>query len=180
MRIFLFILAFVCLPFVCHAQAKDKGFFMEMNIGYAHTDYHDDSYMLLSPRIGYQFNDRWAAGVKYIGETDNYLQYHTLGGYAQFCFWQNHRWRAFAEGGVTFGMLTDCPYGGEYDDCEVEAGISLGISYSLSHHLNLMLRYLHIGYSESLRAHGNACWGDHKFILDANISRLQIGVQYIF
>ncbi|OUP11758.1 hypothetical protein B5F34_01800 [Mediterranea sp. An20] len=79
MRIFLFILAFVCLPFVCHAQAKDKGFFMEMNIGYAHTDYHDDSYMLLSPRIGYQFNDRWAAGVKYIGETDNYLQYHTLG-----------------------------------------------------------------------------------------------------
>ena len=86
MRIFFFFFAFVCLPFVCYALAKDKGFFMEMNIGYAHTDYHDDSYMLLSPRIGYQFNDRWAAGVKYIGETDNYLQYHTLGGICSILF----------------------------------------------------------------------------------------------
>ena len=84
-----------CMPLVSRAQADDgKGMFVELNIGHAHTYYHDDDgvYTILSPRLGYQFNDRWSAGIKYIGEINNDLQYHTGGIYAQYNFWQKKGW----------------------------------------------------------------------------------------
>jgi hypothetical protein len=172
-----------CMPLVSRAQADDgKGMFVELNIGHAHTYYHDDDgvYTILSPRLGYQFNDRWSAGIKYIGEINNDLQYHTGGIYAQYNFWQKNRFKTFVEGAFTLGVAEEGLDGGNDDGTDLEAGFSFGASYTLSNHFNLLLRYLYVGFSHSVRVHQKACWGDHNFILDANLSRLQIGVQYIF
>ena len=181
-RLSLFLFLFFCLPWLGHAQTKEKGFFVEFNAGHAHTDFldNDGKYVNLSPRIGYRFNTDWAVGLKFNGEAKNDFAYRTYGGYAQYTFFRKSVFNIFAEGEVTYSKDTDADIFGLYGTDYVEAGISFGASCALNRHFSLLVRYLYIGYSDSRRVHEGACLGDHKFIVDANMTRLMFGVQYIF
>lgn len=60
------LLGMLLFPMLLCAQTKDKGFFIEMNGGYGtvkHNSGHD-GYVFLSPAMGYQINERWAAGLR--------------------------------------------------------------------------------------------------------------------
>lgn len=60
-----------------------------------------------------------------------------------------------------------------------EAGIGLGGSFSITPCLKLTGRYLFVGYS-SRNERERAYVGDQDFLLDANVARLQIGLQVLF
>ena len=64
----LFVLG-ITLPIQLQAQVKDKGFFVEGSFAYADEEQfyggkHYENYFIIKPAVGYQFNDKWSAGVK--------------------------------------------------------------------------------------------------------------------
>lgn len=79
---------------------------------------------------------------------------------------------------ATFSLCS-AEYGGNDSDY-VEAGLSFGAAYALGNRYNLLLRYLHIGYSDARHRNDDFCLGGGHFIADGNLKRLQIGVQCIF
>ena len=166
----------LCL--VASAQTKERGLFIEFNGGYGQTERYDnthDGYAFLSPSIGYQFNSRWAAGIKTRFELAA-DKFKTIGAYGQYVFWQKNRVKLFGEAAAT---VSACNMDGG-DDNYFEAGLSAGAAYSLGSHCNLLLRYLHVGYSDAYHRNDDFCLGDGKFIVDGNLKRLQVGIQWIF
>lgn len=168
------------------AQIREKGIFIEMNAGYGQVSYGDyhKGYAILSPALSYQFGTYWAAGVKAKFETGDYGDYTTVGAYTQYSFLNLHKLKLFAEGQISYSKESsdkdyiDPSY--KYDNDYMEAGITFGGSYTLCNHLNFIARYLYIGYSDSPRRHEGAYLGSGRGIIDANLCRLQIGLQYIF
>lgn len=172
----LFLLSSCLLAF---AQTKECGLFIELNGGYGQTERYDnthDGYAFLSPAIGYQFNSRWAAGIKTRFELAA-DKFKTFGAYGQYAFWQTNRIKLFGEAAATVSVCSGKDGG---NDNYSEAGLSVGAAYSLGRHCNILLRYLHIGYSDAYHRNEDFCLGDGRFIVDGNLKRLQIGVQWIF
>lgn len=162
------------------AQTKENGLFVEMNGGYGRIEYYyiktHDGYGFLSPAIGYQFNSRWAAGLRTRFELAA-DKFKTFGVYGQYSFWQMNRIKLYGEAAATVSRSGIIDGG---DNRYSEAGLSVGAAYSLSKHCNILLRYLHIGYSDAEHRNEDFCLGDGKFIVDGNLKRLQIGIQWIF
>lgn len=61
----------------------------------------------------------------------------------------------------------------------ISPGIGLGGSFSITPCLKLTGRYLFVGYS-SRNERERAYVGEQDFLLDANVARLQIGLQVLF
>ena len=113
-------------------KAQDeRGIFVEGVASYASTHYKN--YAVLTPAVGYQFNDRWAAGFK-VGFDTGDLAYVTYTPFARFSFLTGSAFRMFVEGKLNFASSDvdggQCTY--------QEAGFSLGASYAVCPHLRLM------------------------------------------
>lgn len=161
------------------AQNKEQGLFVELNGGYGQSERYNhthDGYAFLAPGIGYQFNNRWAAGVKTRFELAA-DKFKAFGAYGQYTFWQRNRLKFFGEAATTLSVCSGMDGG---DDTYWEAGLSAGAAYSLGSHCSLLLRYLHIGYSDARHRSEDFCLGEGRFIVDGNLKRMQIGVQWIF
>lgn len=171
----------VLVVFTACAQTKDFGFFLEMNGGYGEVKhqkvfgYKHDGFLFLTPALGYQFNNNWAAGLRVSFEMAG-DKYSTCEIYGQYGFLRLKRLKIFGEALVSFSVK-DVDGG---DDNYIEAGFSLGVSYALGRHWSLLLRYPYIGYSDGYHRHDGFCLGDGKFLIDGNLRRLQMGVQIIF
>lgn len=155
-------------------KAQDeRGIFVEGVASYASTHYKN--YAVLTPAVGYQFNDRWAAGFK-VGFDTGDLAYVTYTPFARFSFLTGSAFRMFVEGKLNFASRDvdggQCTY--------QEAGFSLGASYAVCPHLRLMAQYLFLGWSSDDYKEG-AWLGKHAdFGLDANVRRFQLGLQFLF
>lgn len=88
------------------AQTKERGFFIELNGGFGKIDkfYKHDEYGFLAPSIGYQFNNRWAAGIKTRFDLSADYNYSTFGPYGQYAFWQKNRIKLFGEAAATLSV----------------------------------------------------------------------------
>lgn len=157
-------------------KENDRGFLVELTAGYANATSYTPSerYANISPGIGYQFNKRWAAGFRMTFETRRY-DFKIYTPFVRFNYLSRPRWTLFAEAQGNIGSRdvdgAQCRY--------YEAGIGLGGTFSITPHLKLVGRYLFVGYS-SRHERERAYAGDHDFLLDANVARLQIGLQYLF
>ena len=81
-------------------KAQDeRGIFVEGVASYASTHYKN--YAVLTPAVGYQFNDRWAAGFK-VGFDTGDLAYVTYTPFARFSFLTGSAFRMFVEGKLNF------------------------------------------------------------------------------
>ncbi|MDE6215400.1 outer membrane beta-barrel protein [Bacteroides sp.] len=180
MRTFITLLLFLGSCLLASAQTKERGLFIELNGGYGQIEKFDnthDGYGFWAPAIGYQFNSRWAAGIKTRFELGADYNFNTFGAYGQYAFWQKNRIKLFGEAAATLSVCGGLDGG---DNSYSEAGLSVGAAYSLGGHCNLLLRYLHIGYSDAYHLNEDFCLGGGKFVVDGNLKRLQVGVQWIF
>lgn len=177
-RILIILLA---LTFTSGIHAKewkenDRGLLIELTAGYGHATSYvpSESYVSISPGIGYQFNKRWAAGFRMTFETRD-LPFIISTPFVRYSYLSRPRWALFAEaqGNIAF-RNADGGQAGYY-----EAGIGLGGSFSITPHLKLTGRYLFVGYS-SRDERERAYAGERNFLLDANVARLQIGLQVLF
>lgn len=192
-KLYLFLLGLVLLiPANLQAQSKDKGFFVEGSVSYA-SDYAGGFYIdgsrrtgdffIVTPAIGYQFNDKWSAGLKVgFSTSDDFVyNWNSYTVFARYNFYSLGKACLFTEGKVS-GYALPSIVGGKNKDF-AEAGFSIGISYPFNKHLKLVCQYLHIGYSNEYNRdnakHGlNLHSGD--WVLDANIKRLSIGLSWTF
>lgn len=162
------------LPFVAHAQQNaQKGFFAELTAAYSNIGYHNN-FAVISPSVGYQFNDRWLAGMRVGFETRDYA-YVICTPFVRFNYLSKPKWALFTEAQANIANRDIDGSQSGYS----EIGLSLGASYTLSRHVKLVGRYLFIGYSER-EERKNAYAGNGDFLLDANVGRLQLGVQVLF
>ena len=190
--LFLFFLV-LFLPTNTQAQSKDKGLFVEGSASYA-SDYsggynangsrRTGDFFIITPTIGYQFNDKWSAGLKvgFSTSDDFVFDWNSYTPFVRYNFCSLGKVNLFTEGKVSLTAYSEGSLGGG-DPNFVEAGFSLGISYPFNEHLKLVCQYLHIGYSNEYNndraKHGmNLHSGD--WVLDANIKRLSIGLSWTF
>lgn len=180
MKKILFSIFFCMLSFITiEAQQKEKGFFIEMNAGYGQNKgiHKDKGYAILAPSAGYKFNGRWLTGVKLQFETGT-TGYKTMMVYAQYHFLKMSRFGLFGEVQVAYSS-SDGVDGGL--NGHADAGFTLGASYALSKCFSLLMRYPYIGYSGDHygRDQGASLYGG-DFVIDANLRRLQVGLQFTF
>lgn len=186
----------VCLP--ASAQNKEKGVFVEMNFGYCESrvlvsggnpgeSLPYEHYMIYTPAVGYQINNRWAVGLKAQFERKSYKfenQYNAMSIYGQYRFF-NRKWlKLFVEGSISHGFV-DKDQSILYPRDYTEAGFNLGVAVPIYRGLSFMARYLHVGYSDVEPVfrrdfEGSAYWGDGNWVVDGNLRRLSIGLQYRF
>lgn len=154
------------------AQSQEKGLFLEASIAYGSG--YAKEFAIITPTIGYQFNHRWSAGMKVGFETGN-QSYTIYTPYIRFSFLDINKLKLFTEAQVNIFSREVDGGQGSYS----EAGLSFGLTYPIWKRLNLVGHYLFIGYSE--KDDKEKAWlGDKNFALDANIQRLQLGIQYLF
>ena len=178
------LLSVFCITSVV-AQTKERGLFVEMNAGFGNVERRRSDYGLFVPRIGYQLGEKWAVGVKARFETSGSKGYTAAGAYVQYAFWKKGKLKLFTEGELSYNVKRD---GYDYVVLEhpnprenyVEAGFTFGGSYALCRNLNVMARYLYIGYNDYPGVREGAYIGNGRGIVDANWHRLQVGLQCIF
>jgi len=188
MKKFILLLGLVLLiPANLQAQSDDKGFFVEGSVSYAsdrRKGLSNDDFFIITPAIGYQFNAKWSAGLKIGFSTSNewWYNWNSYTAFARYNFCTLGKARLFTEGKISNYVILE-----SIDDgCKttfLEAGFSMGVSYPLNEHLKIVCQYLHIGYSNEYNSnigkHGlNLHSGD--WVLDANIKRLSIGLNWTF
>lgn len=89
----------VFLPVSAQNRDKEKGVFVEMNFGYCESrvlvsgnpaeSLPYEHYMIYTPAVGYQINNRWAVGLKAQFERKSYKfenQYNAVSIYGQYRF----------------------------------------------------------------------------------------------
>lgn len=172
-RFFLGALVLALLSATSLKAQDERGIFVEGVASYASMYFKN--YAVLTPAVGYQFNDRWAAGFKVGFDTGDY-GYVTYTPFARFCFLTGSAFRMFVEGKLNFATCDVDGGQGSYQ----EAGFSLGASYAVCPRLRLMAQYLFLGWSNDEEKEG-AWLGKHAdFGLDANVRRFQLGLQFLF
>ena len=184
------------IPANLQAQSNDKGFFVEGSVSYA-SDYsggyngngskRTGDFFIITPTIGYQFNDKWSAGFKVgFSTSGNYMfNWNSYTPFVRYNILSFGKTCLFTEAKVSKFDWNEILDGGRNNDF-IEAGFSLGISYPFNEHLKLVCQYLHIGYSNEYRDSNKRCSkhglnlhsGD--WVLDANIKRLSIGLNWTF
>ncbi|WP_418986439.1 hypothetical protein [Bacteroides heparinolyticus] len=177
------LLSVFCITSVV-AQTKERGLFVEMNAGFGNVERHRSGYGLFVPRIGYQLGEKWAVGVKARFETSGSKGYTAAGAYVQYAFWKKGKLKLFTEGELSYNVKrAECDFVlGRPTPRKnyAEAGFTFGSSYALCRNLNVMARYLYIGYNDYPGAREGAYIGNGRGIVDANWHRLQVGLQCIF
>lgn len=154
------------------AQNKEQGFFVEAGVSYASTE--NENFVTIAPAVGYQFNSYLAGGMKVGFETRTY-PYTIYTPFFRYSFFRKSRLKLFTE--AQFNIATRDVDGGQSSYGEI--GLSLGATYSIGKHVRLVGHYLFVGYSGDEDESG-ARMQKGNFALDANVCRLQLGVQYLF
>ncbi len=172
-KLTLLVLICTALLSTAKAQTKEKGFFAEASAAYSNTEF-DDHYAIITPAIGYQFSSKWSAGMKMGFEMRTY-GYTIYSPFIRFNFLQAGELKLFTE--AQANILSRDVEGGQSG--YGEAGVSFGAIYPISNRLKLVGHYLFVGVSgEEGREGASVNKGD--FTLDANVRRLQFGLQFIF
>ena len=179
----LFVLG-ITLPIQLQAQVKEKGFFVEGSFAYAdeHNQRGYENYFIIKPTIGYQFNSKWSLGFKMdiqCGVEVKSQQYLGYTPFVRYNFCHIGNVYLFGEGKFSAFKRRENLVGVGIANGYKEAGISLGAYLPLNNHLKVVCQYLHIGYSEQELKSGafihSGDWG-----IDANIKRLQLGLNWTF
>lgn len=142
-------------------------------------------YARLSPSVGFQFNNRWAAGVRVTADTRKVKNTSLSAkrveytGFTQYNFLDRDRWSMCVEGKVSYShdyyKYPQNDYG--------EIGFSLGGRYAINDHFSIVARYLYTGLTlGDFRSYNDnlGCVGRGRYRLDFGLNRLQIGARYTF
>lgn len=131
------------------------------------------------PEIGYQFNNKWEAGLsvrvekgdvcdlKQVGEATTFV----IAPYARYTAIETKIVNLFLEGSVGYGSVSKG--GGNY----YEAGIKPGLAVKLTDHVNLISKVGFLGYRGYSPKEGKS---SSTFGLDVDASKISFGAIYKF
>lgn len=131
------------------------------------------------PEIGYQFNNKWEAGIEIGIQKGDVCKIAQVGDATTFTVAPYVRYTAvdtklvnlFVEGTVGYGSVSKG--GGDY----YEVGIKPGLAVKLSDHVNLISKVGFLGYRGYSPDHGKS---SSTFGLDVDASNVSFGAIYKF
>ncbi len=195
----LFILILLCAGFTTAFSQEKNGIFVEFSGGFSNERnieyYHHPA--ILTPGIGYKFNEKWAVGIRASFELgnnglngDNYdnaeNRYCFFTPYARFSFVKIGPVRFFTEGAVSWvkhsydlDWQPNAPSWFDTSGNGFEAGLNIGVSCEIFKHLDVFARGFFLGYSNTGVTHEGAVVGNGRFVLDANWRRAAIGLRFV-
>lgn len=183
MKILFTLLLCIITSVAAFGQSKN-GFYVDFSGGFSNE--REDHVAQLTPGIGYQFNDKWAAGFRATLQTGDTYHYDSYTPYARFSFARVGNFQFFSEGMLSWNVryengYEDDPTMPSSDDHDgFEAGLNVGIQYNVSRHFGFYLSGLYLGYSDAELANKGAVVGNGRFIFDANWRRVALGVRVVF
>lgn len=191
------VMAIILLPLSAYAddEGEERGITIGASFGIFRNYSSDLTEPIITPRIGYRFNNKWEAGaiVKY-HKVRAYSSLWAFGGYGQWTVLGVPRYgfRLFVDLSAYYGSIS-----GDYDDDNIpsdsntldqklfEAGFTPGVAYRIPNTpIDLTLRYLFIGINTAddffFEKGSHGCLGKGDWILDAGLRRLELGVAVNF
>lgn len=130
------------------------------NVSFWHNDDADATSFILSPEVGYNFNEKWAVGaVLGFAHEKIFLNDESVKGtafsfapYARYSFYENKVIRLFIDGGLGFSTSKV----EDFDSVNgFEVGFRPGISIKLSKHFNLLAKCGFLGYRDDYNGSSN-------------------------
>lgn len=176
------------------AQGPEKGVFGEVGLGVGQVQERSGCVALISPGVGYRFNNHFAAGanVEFQAGKDGNPCLNpmiSINGEYDFVNIKNFKITAILRGAWGNNILSICdtpPFGypitpHHYDVWEV--GVGVGCSYSFGGNWSVLLRYANLGWYTTdnvwWRDAAGAFSNDH-WMADLGLRRLRLGVRYTF
>ncbi|MDD6210047.1 MAG: outer membrane beta-barrel protein [Bacteroidales bacterium] len=159
--------------------ANAQNFYLSGSLSLWHDGDADLTTFQLVPDFGYNFNDKWAAGVE-LGyghyKADGKANAFAISPYARYTFFQKGMVRLFAEGGVGFSTYKVKDGGDATNGFSI--GIKPGIFIDLTEHFSLIAKYGFLGYCDDYAMIGNGLQSIGG--LNFNPSTLSFGLHYEF
>lgn len=197
-RTAMLIAAFSVSIFVADARVWDEGNYrgLTLEMGASVNQYRDDALIigpqpdkypwvfgcLLTPRIGFSFNDNYALGALFRYDTNHVSKHYGFGAYIDRTVkhFDNINLRIFVEAQWSYNH-NDHDYIADYRNF-TEIGLVPGVAFRIpSTPVDLKLRYLFLGYNDDLPVFKqSACLGRGEIILDAGLRRLEIAAAITF
>lgn len=169
-----------------HLSAQEKaGFYVDFAAGFANET--PDHHARLTPGVGYQFNDKWAAGLRATFQTSNPDENVILTPYARYTLVQAGRFGLYTDASASWAIQKS-KYDGNPTDPNYrsskppyfEGGLNIGVKYDLTSHVGLFANGFFLGYSNTAYTHEGAVVGNGRLIFDANWRRMAVGVKVVF
>lgn len=183
-------LAVVALAAVCGSANAENNWYVGGNVGFMHESTKSsmsNSFSIL-PEAGYNFNDKWAAGVQ-VGYTYNHDCYDKTSAnlfvfnpYSRYTFYRssNNLVQLFVDGTVGVGLgWTDYSHGSSSTAVTYQVGLKPGIALNVTKNFSLVAHVGLVGYqgaNNAAKAGGAVSRGGIS--LDSN--NLTFGLYYNF
>lgn len=170
---------FVIMAMAVMAVSANAQVFVGGGVGLAsisHDGGDDVTAFKLLPEVGYNFNQDWAAGVKFgwMGSNKGGEKSFSINPYARYTFVHTDLVNVFIDGGVGF----EHEYGKGRDNDNIEVGFRPGVALNLSKNLSFVSHFGFLGWRQeknnNLKTKVNA-WGVN---LDGN--QLEFGLYLNF
>ena len=122
------------------ANAQESKWFATGSFSIWHNDEADETLFSIMPEVGYNFNDKWAAGLEigysHAGDDDMFI----FSPFARYTYYQNNLVNLFIDGNIGY-----CSNG----DNGIEIGFKPGIALNLNKHFSLQAKFGFLGYRDS-------------------------------
>ena len=174
MKKFLLMIVVALATLTANAQIYVGG-----ELGVWHDTDADQTAFTLAPGVGYEFNEKWAAGgeLKFGMVTDAYTQF-AIAPYARWSFFHSDRVRLFLDMGFGF-QVTDFDDAYDYDGDDsvtgFRIGVQPGIAFKLNDHFSLLAKVGFLGYDNEYAKIGREGLG-----FEVNGENLTFGIEYTF
>lgn len=174
------------------AQSDDSGLTVGLSFGIGQerafygTHHETNSGVIVTPRIGYRFNEKWEAGAffKY-QKFGKYQNYYGIGGYGEYDALKIvDNLSLFIDMKASYSFLNSSADGVLGESGIAEIGFVPGLKYRIpGSPVDVKFRYLFVGFNHSGRdykAESPGCLGRGDWIIDAGLRRFELGVALNF
>lgn len=186
-KFFMTLVAAVAVAASANAQVYVGGGFGLGSYKYDAEGAEAVTYYKLLPEIGYNFNDKWAAGVVFgwAGANKDHARAVSVSPYARYTFVKFNHVNVFVDGGVGYthynnanvGLGNGTDYVGARSMNELKVGFKPGVAVNLNDKLSFVAHVGFLGYTRTKIRDAKAFndWG-----VDVDGNNLTFGLYYNF
>lgn len=193
-RLYFILAALLCIGSIptVKAQSDDSGITVGLSFGIGQqrgfygTHYETNSGIIVTPRIGYRFNEKWEAGAFFkFQKFGKYQNYYGIGGYGEYDALKIvDNFSLFIDMQASYSLLNSSA-DGALGECGIaEIGFVPGLKYKIpGSPVDIKLRYLFVGFNHSEKNYKEdspGCLGRGDWIIDAGLRRFELGVALNF
>lgn len=141
-----------------------------LNFTKAHTGADSETTFTISPEVGYEFNEKWSAGIQLGLTTSSENTAFSLAPYARYTFADLGNVAFFCDGGIDFIAY------GSGNGTGFGIGVRPGVAFKASEKISFEAKLGYIGYNSNSEKAGGAS----NFGINAGTEALSIGMFFHF